>query len=246
MNREPPIEPRDLPADAGAPWPRRVSATRALAWYAEAMRLWKLAPFTLCALGFLSLACELLLQLIPDAGMLASKIVAPVVTCGLYIATHAVATGGRARVADALKPFAASASAIAAIIVSSLVIFAAEALTAYAVAGSNLLRAGASSGSMSVADVMLMFAAGVAASLPFTLVALCALLDGDGFARAFRVSIAAFAHNVPAFVLYGVLSYALLLVGMATSALGLVIVLPLWATSAYAAWRDLLHPADAR
>src|SRR6185437_16822243 len=159
---------------------RAVPANHALAWYAEAMRLWKRAPFTLCVLGFLSLASEFALQLVPDAGMLASKIFAPIVTCGMYIATHSLASGGRAHVTDAVKPFAASASAIAAIVVSSLAVFAAEALTAC------------------LAAVLLMFAVGVLVSLPFTLVALCVLLDGDGFARAFRTSFAAFTRNMPA------------------------------------------------
>jgi uncharacterized membrane protein len=225
---------------ASAPAIREVPAGRALAWYAEAMRLWKRAPFTLCLLGFLALATELLLQLVPEAGMLASKVLAPIVTCGLYVATHALAGGGRARVSDAWRPFTASAAAISAIVVSSLLIFAAEALAAYLVADTNLLRAGIST-PMEVATVLLMFAAGMLVSLPFTLVPLCALLDGDGFARSFRRSIDAFARNVPAFLLYGVLSYALLLVGIATAGVALVIVLPLWATSSYAAWRDLLH-----
>lgn len=224
-----------------APVVRAVPARQALAWYAQAMRLWKQAPFTLCALGFVSLASEFALQLVPDAGMLASKILAPIVTCGMYIATHSLATGGRARVTDALRPFGASASAIAAIVVSSLVVFASEALTAYIAADTNLLAAGAPDASMSFAAVLLMFAIGVLVSLPFTLVALCALLDDDGFARSFHTSFAAFSRNVPAFLLYGLISYALLLIGITTLGLGLIIVLPLWATSSYAAWRDLLH-----
>lgn len=224
---------------------RAVPANHALAWYAEAMRLWKRAPFTLCVLGFLSLASEFALQLVPEAGMLASKIFAPIVTCGMYIATHSLANGGRAHVTDAVKPFAASASAIAAIVVSSLAVFAAEALTAWLAADANLLSAGASDAGMNLAAVLLMFAVGVLVSLPFTLVALCVLLDGDGFARAFRTSFAAFTRNMPAFLLYGLLSYALLMIGIATFGLGLIIVLPLWATSSYAAWRDLLHPAEA-
>lgn len=231
-----------MPEGRDGDYPRAVPAARALAWYAEAMRLWKRAPFTLCALGALSLASEFVLQLVPEAGMLASKIVAPLVTCGLYIAADALASGGRAHISDALKPFSASPAAIAAIVLSSIAIFAAEALVAYAAADVNLLRAGTGDAGMDVATVMVMFAVGMLVSLPFTLLPLCALLDGDGFTQSLRISIAAFARNVPAFLVYGVLSFALLVVGIATFALGLAIVVPLWATSAYAAWRDLLHP----
>jgi uncharacterized membrane protein len=44
-------------------------------------------------------------------------------------------------------------------------------------------------------------------------------------------------------VLYGLLSYALLVLGLLTLGLGLLIVLPLWATSSYVAWRDLVQPS---
>lgn len=223
-----------MPADV-----RRVTARRALDWYADAMRLWKRAPATLSALAFLALASEFLLQLVPEAGMLASKVFAPIVACGLFVATDAVGRGGRARLTDVLRPFAASAAAIAAIVVSNLLVFAAEAGAAWAVAGVDLLRD--PDGGMAQGDVLVMFAVGMLASLPLTLVPLCALLDGDGFVGAFDVSIAAFRGNVAAFVLYGVLSYALLVLGLLTLGLGLLIVLPLWATSSYAAWRDLVH-----
>ena len=115
------------------------------------------------------------------------------------------------------------------------------------ISGANLLRAGASDAGMDVGSVMLMFAVGTLVSLPFTLVAPCVLFDGDGFTRSFAVSVRAFTRNAPAFLLYGALSYALLVIGIATFALGLVIVLPLWATSSYAAWRELTaHAPDTQ
>ncbi|HEY7904246.1 MAG TPA: hypothetical protein VIH36_12390 [Casimicrobiaceae bacterium] len=228
---------------------RHVPARRALDWYGDAIRLWKGSPVMLCVLAFVSLAVELALQLIPDAGMLASKVLAPIVACGLYVGTHAVAGGGRARLGDALRPFGASAPAIAAIVASSLLVFAAEAGAAWAIAGVNLLRAGAGDAGMDEPAVFAMFAVGMIASLPLTLIPMSALFDRAGFAKAFDVSIAAFTRNVPAFLLYGVLSYLLLVVGLLTFGLGLLIVMPLWATSAYSAWRDLVHgvaPAPRR
>jgi hypothetical protein len=205
------------------------------------MRLWKRAPFTLCLMAFVSLAAEFALQLIPDAGMLASKLLPPLLTCGMFVGAHAIESGGRARVTDVLVPFTASAAAIGAIVVSSLAIFAAEALAAYIVADANLLRV--ANPDMDLAAVLAMFAVGVLVSLPFTFLPMCALIDHMGFAQSFSASFRAFSANVPAFLLYGLLSYALLLVGIATLGVGLVIVLPLWATSSYVAWRDVMHAA---
>jgi uncharacterized membrane protein len=223
----------------------RVAARRAFDWYAEAFRLLRRAPLVLCALAFFALASEYALQLIPDAGMLASKIIAPIVGCGLYIGCDALVRGGRARLTDALRPFGASAPAIAAIVASNLLVFAAEAAAAWAVADVNLLRIGAQDGGMDVTAVLVMFAVGMLASLPLTLIPMAVLFDGEGFVAAFDTSIGAFNRNLPAFLLYGALSFLLLVAGLLTFGVGLLIVLPLWAASAYAAWRELAGQADA-
>jgi uncharacterized membrane protein len=40
-------------------------------------------------------------------------------------------------------------------------------------------------------------------------------------------------------LVYGALSLALLLFGLLTSGIGLLLVLPWWAASSYAAWKDI-------
>jgi uncharacterized membrane protein len=75
--------------------------------------------------------------------------------------------------------------------------------------------------------------------LPLTLVPLLALFEGMSTRDAFASSLAAFFRNLPAFALYGALSIALLGIGFVTRGLALLIVMPLWAASSYAAWKDL-------
>ena len=59
--------------------PRAVQAGRAFAWYEDAMRLFKLAPINWCVLGFITLAADFGLQLVPGIGIAASKVIVPLV-----------------------------------------------------------------------------------------------------------------------------------------------------------------------
>ncbi len=87
------------------------------------------------------------------------------------------------------------------------------------------------------------YAAGVLASLPLTFVPFIAMFDGERATRAVAASARAFARNVPALVLYGGLSYALLLLALATMGVGLVLVLPWIAAASYAGWKDIFAVA---
>jgi len=219
--------------------PRAVPATRAVGWYREAMRLWKLAPWTFCALAFLTLAVEIGLDLVPDAGTLLAKVVAPLVACGLLYASAAADAGEHPRLSFAIAVFRADASALAAIVVAGALTFAVEWGAADVLAGINLLRPGDDMATLSTPELLGIYAIGILASLPVTFVPLVALFGGGGFRASFATSFQAFALNLPAMLLYGVLSFALLVVGLLTYGIGLLIALPLWAASSYAAWREI-------
>lgn len=83
------------------------------------------------------------------------------------------------------------------------------------------------------------YAIGVLASLPVAFVQLHALFEPVGFAEAFIASWRAFLLNTTPLLVYAALSLVLLAFGLLTLGLGLVFVMPLWAASSYAAWRDI-------
>jgi uncharacterized membrane protein len=70
-----------------------------------------------------------------------------------------------------------------------------------------------------------------------------ALFDGAGFRGAFAQSAAAFTRNLRPLAVFGALSLALLLVGLATSGLGLLLALPWSACASYASWKDVFDVA---
>jgi hypothetical protein len=219
-----------------------VPSSHALAWYADAMRLWKRGPWAFGGLAFVVLAANLLLGLVPVAGVALSQLLLPLLECSLLYASLAADRGDRPRMRHLIAAAGASLSALAAVIAASLLIFAAQAAVAQAIGGVNLLFP-AETQSMSGTALVATYAAGVAVSLPLSFVPFAALFDGAGFRAAFVQSAAGFARNPGPLALYGALSLALLMIGIATSGLGLLFALPWSAAASYAAWKDVFGVA---
>lgn len=220
-------------------WAWGPDVARALAWYAEAMRLWKRGPAMHALLAAITILLQFALELWPDAGTLVSKVVDPLVACGMLYAARAAAEGDKPRIVHAIAVFRASAGAIGAIVVSSALAFAAAWIAADRLAGVNLLRPGAAPPEIDAPVVLAIYAAGILASLPMALVPPYALFDGRGFAGSFAASARAFVRHPAAFLLYGAIGFALIALGLLTMGFGLVIALPLISCATYAAWRDL-------
>jgi hypothetical protein len=224
---------------------RAVPWRHALAWYEEAMRLVKRAPATWAALAFLTLVSEIGLEAIPEFGPLLSKVVVPLVACGMLYGAAAVDRGGTPRLRHALWALRAPGSAIAAIVLAGALTFAAEALAALWIADANLLAPPPGMVPLSAVQLGGIYAIGILASLPITFVPFHVLFERVGLAAAYAASWDAFARNTMPLLVYAAASLVLLALGLATMGIGLVIVLPLWAASSYAAWKDVFAVAEA-
>ncbi|HVF64335.1 MAG TPA: BPSS1780 family membrane protein [Casimicrobiaceae bacterium] len=218
--------------------PRSLPATRAFEWYAEALRLFKRQPLRFAALALALIVIEVAFGLIPVVGRPIANAVVPLLACGLLYASLATDRGDRPNMRQLIAPFAAPPRSIAAILVSGLLVFLVQWMIAWQLAGVNIL-ASADEPRLDPLTVFVSYGAGIAASLPLTFVPFAALFDEAPFGAAFRSSASAFARNVPAFLLYGAMSIALLGVALVTMGIGLLVVLPLWAASSYVAWKEI-------
>jgi hypothetical protein len=223
---------------------RGVGAERALFWYREAMRLWRRGPGVFALLAVAVIGAEVVLSLIPVVGMLVAELVLPLVACGMLYASLAADRGDQPRVAHLIAVLGASSDAWLAVIASGLVVFGGEAIAAYAFGGVNLLEPFGRDTTLEPSIVLAIYAAGIAMSLPVMFVPFAALFDGAGPAEAFAESWQGFVRNLAPMLLYGVLSLALLVLGWATYGIGLVLALPWWAASSYAAWKDVFGVAS--
>ena len=217
---------------------RAVPATNAFAWYREAMRLWRRGPATFGVLALATIAVEFILSLIPNGGVLLAQIAVPLAACGLLFGSLAADRGGRPRFGDFIAIVGAPPRALMAVIASSVIVFAAEALTAYAIDRVNML-APASNDDITPGVAFAVYTVGIAVSLPFTFVPFGALFDGLSLRDSFAQSVRGFAANIVPMGVYGLLSLTLLLFGSATFAVGFLLALPWWAASSYAAWKDI-------
>jgi hypothetical protein len=238
----PPIEVSPPPAHLH---PRIVPWRHALAWFEEAMRLFKRAPMTWVALAVVTIVTELMLKAVPLAGSLLSQAITPLVACGLVYAAAAADRGEAPSLRLAIAAFRAPFGAVAAIIASALLTFAAEAFAAWWIADANLLDVGGASTNLSSMAIAGTLAIGILASLPVMFVAFHVLFEEVRPAAAFAASWNAFALNTLPLLVYSAAALVLLGFGVATYGLGLVVTLPLWAASSYAAWKDIFGIRDA-
>ena len=216
---------------------------RVFGWYEEAMRLFKRAPAICCTLGFITVAAELVLNFVPGIGVALAKVIVPVIECGMLLGAAAVDRGEPLQVRVAVAVFAARPAALAAIVVSALLIFGVEAWTAYSVAGVNLLENGDGEPSLTAGALASVFAAGTLVSLPVMFVPFAALFEGASFTRAFATSARGFAMNVLPLLIFGALALVLVLIGLLSFGCGLIAVFPLLTAASYAAWKDIYAAA---
>ena len=219
--------------------PRTVRTQRAFAWYQEAMRLFKLAPITWCALGFITLAADFCLQLVPGIGIAASKVIVPLVECGMLIGAAALDRGQPLSLRYTLTAFGARPGAVAAIVIGALAIFAAEALAAYYFGGANLLAPDSESGDLSTAALIGTVITAALASLPVGFVPFAVLLSGASFIDAFATSVRAFALNLAPLLVFAAIGVVLVALGLLLFGVGLIVVFPLLSAASYAAWKDI-------
>lgn len=230
--------PEPSPVSPGTRMIRTVRADRAFAWYSDALRLFRMQPLGFALLAIAVTVAEVALTLVPLLGPPAANIVVPILACSLLFAALATDRGDKPHAAHLAAPFAAPARAVGTMIAATLIISGAEWVAGWQVAGVNLMSMeDVQSAPLSALIVVYVFS--VLVSLPLTLVPLFAFFEGATLRESFGWSVNAFARNVSAFLLYGGLSLALLGIVFVTHGLATPIVLPLWAASAYAAWKDL-------
>jgi hypothetical protein len=229
----------DAPHSPPVPFaPRAVPLGHAFAWFEAALQMFKRAPLRWCVLGCITVASELLLGLVPGIGVAAANVIAPVVECGMLLGAAAVDRGGPLEIGYAIAAFRASPAALAAIVLSSLCVFAVEALVAYATTGANLLVDPSDVG-ITPAAALVVFGAGSLASLPFVFVPLAVLLQNATFGQAFATSARALVLNPGPLLVFGLFSLGLVVVGWLAYGVGLIAVLPILASASYAAWKDI-------
>jgi hypothetical protein len=218
--------------------PRAVPPTDAFAWFETALRVFKRAPWRWCTLGAITLASDLLLEMVPGIGVAAAKVVVPVIECGMLLGAAAVDRGAPLEIRLAIAAFRAPPAGLAAIVIAGLYVSGVEALVAYSQTGVNLLTE-PNDPRITIPVLLVIIGATTLASLPVVFVPMAVLFQRAGFGRAFALSAHAFTLNVAPLILFGLLAVLLTVIGVLAYGVALIGIVPLLAIASYAAWKDI-------
>lgn len=228
---------------------RAVAAERGWAWIASGWRLFAKQPWTWIALVVILLLIFLLLAaLVPVVGRLIVIGLSPIFLGGLALGCRAQDEGGALRLGHLFAGFRQRLAELAAIGAISAGAAAVIALAAVLGTGINpfAARTAAELAALSPADllaialVMLIIAALL---VPVAMAAWFApplvLFHGRGAVPAMKESFAASWTNVMPFTVYGIIALGLGFAACIPIFLGLLVLFPVLAASAYTSYKDI-------
>lgn len=225
--------------------PRSLPPGRALSWFGEAIRLWKRGPLAFTLMALVVIATAAVLEPMPVVGAVVANVLSPILQCGLLFASLAADRNEPPRFRHVFMAFASPLPAQVAVVVAALAATLVASAFAWSVAGVNLLVPGAANTDVAPSVALVIYATYMLVSLPLTFVPMAALFDGEPMRVAFASSLRAFARNPQAMLALGAYMYILVLVGFATTGVGLVLAFPWIAAAQYAAWKDIYGVAGS-
>lgn len=266
MNATPPETPPPQPPYAQPPAPQSatapphegwaVAANRGVAWWSEGWRLFTASPVIWIVITLLYIALTLGLHLIPFIGQIAGMILTPVLAGGVLLGCRALDRGGELTVAHLFAAFSTKLGPLALV---GLLYFAGWVLAFLIAAAVAAATVGVSSlSALWSGDPMQMISAfGIGALVMVLVVLLVALplvmaywfapalvaLRGDEPFASLKTSFVASIRNIPPFLIYGLLSIVFAIAATIPLGLGWLVLLPVFAASVYASYKDIFGDA---
>jgi uncharacterized membrane protein len=253
--------PYELPGHSGNESPSfgvpgtRVDAGRGVSWIAEGWALFKAAPVMWIVALLILLSIQMALGMIPILGSLASMILGPVLMAGLFAFAHGIRQGEAADISRLFMGFKEKFGALAILgVLYLLMMLGLIVATAFALfvvlGGTALLSAGdaqqtlqalmVSSGFLSALLVFLvafLFMLLLAAAYWYApaLVFFTDISAGDALKQSFMACM----RNWLPFLVYGILTFLVALLGTLALVIGLLVAIPVLLAANYASFRDI-------
>jgi uncharacterized membrane protein len=226
-------------------------------WIVDGFELFKGAPIAWIGAVVLMVLINILVSLIPMIGGLIGSLIGPVFMGGLMLGAQAQASGERLRVGDLFAGFAANPGRLFALGGLYLLgIFAIAILVGVLVSVLAIGLGSIDPALLEQQDPTLIIATlgpMVMLALLFTLLLLVPLMMAYWFApalvvledmlplEAMKLSFSACWMNIIPFLIYGLVAFVLVLLGMLPFGLGLLIVSPVLVASIYTGYRDIFY-----
>lgn len=232
-----------------------VDAARGVSWIGEGWALFKLAPALWITALVILLGIQLLLDLLPLIGNIASMLISPLLMAGVLAFAHGLAAGEEADLGRLFVGFRAKTGALVTVALLYFVMIVAVVIVA-AVAVAVLLGSASifNAADPEAALVSLMTGASGMMALVIALLALAAIFliaaaywfapglvyyTDLGPVAAMKASFAACLRNWLPLLLYSIVAFLVLLGGALVLLIGLLVAVPVLMASYYACFRDL-------
>lgn len=245
------------------PEPHLVDTDHATAWLSGGWKLFMAAPAIWIAIGVVFAVMHVLLGMMPGLGGIAYMLLLPVLTAGLMEASRVTETGAALQFDALFAGFRQRTGnlvmlgllSLGALIVIGVIVFvivligggmgAVSAVKNIADAGAEAaITTSSASIGMAVGSLLLASLVTLALLLPLTMALWFApalvFFDGMTPLAAMKSSLVASTHNWLALSVYGILAGILMAIATIT-VVGLLVIVPLIATSVFLSYRDIFH-----
>jgi len=227
---------------------RQVAAGNGWGWIAEGFALFKQSPVIWIALFFIYLLAAMVLTYIPVVGPIVLNLLAPVFAAGFMAGCRALESGEELEINHLFAGFGRNTAQLvtvggvylAGIIIVVGAIFAGG-FAMHGMPGSD----GQAMAGVPGTGVLLATLLGSLLIIPLLMAywfapALVFFHDLSAL-QAMKLSFSACLHNIPAFLVYGLISTALMLVAVIPLGLGLLVMIPTMTASLYVSYRDVFN-----
>ena len=239
-------------ADEGEPQPEKVPVGSATAWLGRSYWHFKQNPFAWIGAIVIFIIISMGLSLVPFIGGLALNLLSPVIMAGIFIGAQEQDNGGDFRVGHLFAGFSQNFGTLVMVGVFYLLFI----ILIGAVFGGiiGLTTAGSamdpnagpqailnSMGPLGIILVLLALMLIVFVAMAYYYAPILVALDNMSALAAMKMSLNGCLKNWLALLLFGILSFLLLVVGMIPAMLGLLVVIPMLQASIYVSYRDIFH-----
>lgn len=230
---------------------RQVGARRGLDWIVEGFALFRRNPLIWIVLFSAYLLIGMVLSMIPVLGPIVLNLLAPVFVAGFMVGCRVLDSGGELEISHLFAGFkhhAAQLVTIGGVYLAGIIV-----IVGIMFAGTDqaALQAMLSGKQMSPQETQAMLGEGFVLTSLMGLLLLVPLIMAYWFApvlsafhgvpgfTAMRLSIGACLQNIAPFLVYGLISMALLVIAAIPFGLGLLIMIPTMIASLYVSYKDV-------
>ncbi len=238
------------------PQPEKVPAGSATAWLGRSYWHFKQNPFAWIGALIIFIVLSMGLSFVPVIGALAVNLLSPVIMAGFSIGAQEQDNGGDFRIGHLFAGFSQNFGALVMVGVFYLLFIILigavfGGIIGLTMAGSGMIDPNAgpqvmmnSMGPISMILMLLALMLIVFVAMAYYYAPTLIALDNMSALAAMKMSLNGCLKNWLALLVFGILAFLLLVIGMIPAMLGLLVVIPMLQASIYVSYRDIFHHQD--